>query len=104
MKYYLELRFKREDGKTIAAISEEVNAYEGRRMQQINKPPPAPLSGLTFNDIVDVIKLKKFRRDLFDGSCRRMGERLANYMEDREGWHGDGRRETIEKLEQANDR
>ena len=51
-----------------------------------------------FDQVVEVLKEKKLRRDMLPSFARQMGDALADHLEDREGWHGEGRRERIEEI------
>jgi hypothetical protein len=37
--------------------------------------------------VIDLMKQRHYRRDLFVSECRRLGGHLADCMEDAEGWH-----------------
>lgn len=51
------------------------------------KPPlPAELGG-TFEETIEVLRKREYRRDLFTRSCTALGAQLAERMEDAEGWH-----------------
>lgn len=54
--------------------------------------PPCPFSD-TFDSVIQLMKRREFRKDLFRSSCTRMGAKLVEYMEDKEGWHGVDRQE-----------
>ena len=55
-------------------------------------PPPVP--GLvSFDDAVEVLKRREYRKDLFIDAARRLGTLLAERMEDAEGWHDASRQE-----------
>jgi len=38
-------------------------------------------------DVVEIMKLREFRKDFFINECVRIGTLLAERMEDAEGWH-----------------
>jgi hypothetical protein len=50
--------------------------------------PPSRCRNLTrFTDTVEILKRRKYRKDLFIDAARRIGALLAERMEDAEGWH-----------------
>lgn len=61
---------------------------------KINPPLQDPISG-TFNEVVEILKRKEFRKDLFVREATRLGHLLAARMEDKEGWHGIERQERL---------
>ena len=53
-----------------------------------------PVPGLmAFNEAVEVLKRREYRKDLFIKEAHRLGTLLAERMEDAEGWHGIKRQE-----------
>ena len=52
-----------------------------------------PVPGLTFDGVVTMMKKREFRRGLLRKAAVRLVERMADFMEDREGWHGTDRAE-----------
>lgn len=56
--------------------------------------PDIPLH--TFEEMVTILKRKTFRRDILKDTALRLAGQIANYLEDREGWHGEDRRESAE--------
>lgn len=59
------------------------------------------LDGRSFEAAVEVLKTKQFRKDLFIAESKRLGALLAEYMEDKEGWHGEDRQQTILEREKS---
>ena len=55
-------------------------------------PPPAP-GFVRFDDAVEILKRREFRKDLFTEAAQRLGTLLAERMEDAEGWHDASRQE-----------
>lgn len=49
---------------------------------------------------VKILRKRELRKDLFAREAHRLGESLAEYMEDKEGWHGTDRRDRIREIEQ----
>ena len=57
-------------------------------LMHIEPPPPFPVGGKRgFDRVVEVLRRKQYRRDLFVKECERLGELLSERMEDAEGWH-----------------
>jgi len=51
----------------------------------------------SFEQVVEIIKRREFRKDLFIRECQRLGALLAERMEDAEGWHDASRIEPAKK-------
>jgi hypothetical protein len=49
---------------------------------------------------VEVLKRRRFRKDLFIAEAERLGRLLAQCMEDKEAWHGERRQELIAQSEE----
>jgi hypothetical protein len=47
-----------------------------------------------FAETVTVLRRRQFRREALPEIARQLGAKLADYIEDREGWHGTGRQQT----------
>ena len=54
------------------------------------------LGSMPIDGAVEIMSVKKFRRSLLVSEARRAGALLADHLEDREGWHGEERRERVE--------
>lgn len=70
------------------------------QMGQISPPDRFDPMG-SFEKTVKVIKRREFRRSLLQDLCNNLGYNLAVYLEDKEGWHGESRKEGIERKEVA---
>jgi hypothetical protein len=56
------------------------------------KPPGDQIpDGRTFEEIIEVIRNREFRKELFVKEATRLGHLLAERMEDAEGWHDESR-------------
>lgn len=98
-RWTLQLTFKNEMG-TNYHMAIDIHHYIAREFQQI-KPPPRDdiermLNPMSFADVCEVIKTRQFRKDLFVQEATRLGQLLAERMEDKEGWHGENRAEALE--------
>lgn len=51
------------------------------------KPPPDIPGAMSFDDVVETLKRKEFRKKFFVAECTRIGALLAERMEDADGWH-----------------
>lgn len=63
----------------------------------IERVPPLPERGPpgvgmnTFEEAVEVLQTRQFRKDLFIAQAHNLGALLAERMEDAEGWHDQSR-------------
>lgn len=55
-----------------------------------------------FDAAVEVLRVKEFRRGLLQQAAAMTGMQLADFLEDREGWHGIDRQERVEKIATEN--
>lgn len=93
-RWTLQLTFKNNEGMSYhMAVDIEHNI--ARTLQRIEPPPPAEISPFTFTDVVEIIRRRVFRKDLFVREATRLGHLLAERMEDKEGWHGIKREEQL---------
>lgn len=89
-KWILQLTLINERGQSFhqaVRISEDI-------MQQIQRIDPPSFSE-NFDGVCKIIKRKEFRKNLFVEQSTTLGRLLAAYMEDKEGWHGEDRKERI---------
>ena len=78
----------------MAVDSEEFPIFSERFVDEMKAG--LAFSGPTALDqAVKVLKKREFRRDRLRDAARKLAERMADYIEDSEGWHGDRRRELI---------
>jgi hypothetical protein len=59
--------------------------------------PPGPIFVGGFDEVVAVMKRKQFRRDVLRQCAQQLADRIADHLEDKEGWHGEERRERNQK-------
>lgn len=88
-RYTLELRLVDHEGSDTLAMAVQL-AHEVVRIS------PRMVSELqfglgTFDTAVNVLKQRTFRKDELIAAARTLGARLAERMEDAEGWHGERR-------------
>ena len=77
-------------------------AYQGPRVAE-DLRELGPLGLMSFDDAVEILKVKEFRRGKLVYCAQMMGEQMANFLEDREGWHGLDRQEATERRAQGKD-
>lgn len=95
-KWVLQLTFKNDYGQS-HHMAIDVGHDVAREIYHIEPPPPAEISHLTFSDVATILKRKQFRKDLFMRECTRLGAKLAEFLEDKEGWHGASRQDNAER-------
>ena len=97
MKSKLTLTFSAEFNEQYSMVI-YLDESVAKKFSQI-KPPGIPSTIIlnSFEEIVDILKIKQFRKDLFMNECRRLGALLAERMEDAEGWHDESRIEPAKK-------
>lgn len=70
----------------------EMTASDMERIKPLGKTAFAVmLDGRTFDQAVEVLRTKQFRKDLFLDVAASLGRLLAERMEDAEGWHDESR-------------
>lgn len=52
---------------------------------------------VSFNEAVTILKERKLRRDELDHLARQLAQQLVDYLEDKEGWHGEARQEAAKR-------
>lgn len=99
MKLFFEMAIVDSYGKVHAKLRREIHedaAYMGDRIVSDMKASADLGIGLmTFDEAVRVMKRKEFRRQLLVSAAQQCGAALADYLEDKEGWHGLDRQERI---------
>lgn len=89
-------------GKVHAKIRREIHedaAYIGNRIvDEMRAGADIGIPLVSFETAVEIMKRKEFRRGLLMSAASQCGEALANFLEDREGWHGIDRQEKTENI------
>ncbi len=67
--------------------------FGDRQVEDIKAPIPG--IGPDFEEMVEVLRMKEFRRGTLKQVATQLGGKLADYMEDSEGWHGTDRQERV---------
>jgi hypothetical protein len=90
----LELRIIDPMGRTYSRKAIGVDAFTfGERFVV---PPPGPFDGLSFDNVVERIQKKEFRKDILETECLRLGRAMGEHLEDKEGWHGVDRQSSVD--------
>lgn len=88
--YKLRMIFEDVYGRTIHEVAMGVRHCVGRELEKLE--PPAPLlRPMSFEEVAAVLKKRQLRKDEFMDAAKRLGQKLAESMEDKEGWHGEDR-------------
>lgn len=80
----------------MAVGSDEFPAFSERFVEDM-KAGLAFVGPGAFDEAVTVMKKREFRRDILARAADILAVRLADYIEDKEGWHGERRRDTIKR-------
>lgn len=84
----------------MATDTDEFPIFSERFVEDVRAPIEVPgFSVLSFDTVVSALKRREFRRDLLLHAAKKLAARLGDYIEDKEGWHGEGRREHIKQHE-----
>ncbi len=82
----------------------DLNKHTAEKIKKVNPPIDHSVPWLssaanlnTFEEVVEIIQTREFRKDLFISECQRLGTLLAERMEDAEGWHDASRIEPAKK-------
>lgn len=103
-KWSLQLSLVSDRGESFhQAIDADIFAID--EMVVINPPAKDPigrmLGGDTFDTVIKKMRKRELRKDIMRDECLRLGAKLAEYMEGREGWHGVDRQERIREYEKS---
>lgn len=90
--------FGREVGH-MAVGADEFPVFSDRFVDEVTAPAAVGFSMLSFDTVVTVLKERKFRREILMDAARKLAARLSDYIEDKEGWHGERRRDAIKSRE-----
>jgi hypothetical protein len=73
----------------------------GERLADDMKAGVAFAGPSAFEQTVSTLKSRQFRRDLLERAAQMLGKKLADHLEDREGWHGLDRQEAARNVEKT---
>ncbi len=104
MKPKLTLTFDPGEGESVVRMCIDLDRHTARQFQCIKPPIQHTVTWLSgaaaldsFEDVVEIMKIREFRKDFFIRECRRIGTLLAERMEDAEGWHDSSRVEPAKR-------
>ncbi len=63
----------------------------------VNLDPPNPFDMRGFEETVEVIRKREYRKEDFERMAKSLAVKLGERMDDEEGWHGIGRQSTYEQ-------
>jgi len=63
----------------------------------VNLNPPSPFDMCGFEETVEIIRKREYRKEDFERMARLLAIKLGERMEDEEGWHGVSRQSTYEQ-------
>ncbi len=94
----LILTFDPGEGVPVVRMCIDLDQHTARQFQSITPPIQHGVPWLSgtavlesFEEVVEIMKVREFRKDFFIRECRRLGALLAERMEDAEGWHDTSR-------------
>ena len=98
-----ELKLFDDYGRVHGVVRREISekaAYMGPRIKEdLELGAIAADMGTTpFDATVEVLRVREFRRGLLRDAAAWAGLQLADFLQDREGWHGLDRQEATEKI------
>lgn len=94
---YVRDEFGQEVGH-MAVGADEFPVFSERFVDEVRAPIDVGFSILSFDQVVSTLKQREFRREILMDAARKLAARLSDYIEDKEGWHGESRREAIKKV------
>lgn len=97
MKLYFELKLVDERGEVQAAVRHKFGREAAYRGDRIGGEMRMGVGAASFEDAVKVLKVREFRKRLLIDTAKQAGAQLAEFLEDREGWHGLDRQEGVER-------
>jgi len=96
MKWTLQLTLKNDRGENYHTAIDIGHTISGSR-PVFPLRPPSEYDFATFDTVVEILKARTLRKDVFGQECQRLGRKLAEHLEDKEGWHGEDRKEAANK-------
>jgi len=104
MKPKLTLTFDPGEGAPIVRMCLDLDRHTACQFESIKPPILHTVPWVTgsvalqsFDEVVEIMKVREFRKDFFIRECRRIGALLAERMEDAEGWHDASRIEPAKR-------
>jgi hypothetical protein len=81
-------------GKSYSAVM-PIDAFQAMD-RYVNLTPPNEFDGRGFEQTVEIIRKREYRKEDFQNAARKLAILLGERMEDEEGWHGISRQSTYE--------
>ncbi len=75
-------------------VAIELDRFTAGEFMRLKPPVPGLVN---FDDAVDILKTREFRKQLFTKTATRLGTSLAERMEDKEGCQGVDRAEKLDR-------
>ena len=76
---------------------EALVCWDAQRQEvEIKVERPCEITG-SFDELIHQMKSREYRKETFGDIGRRLGNLLAERLEDKEGWHGEDRAEKTNK-------
>lgn len=85
----------------MATDTDEFPFFSERLIEDLRAPIDAGFGVMSMDEVVSTLRKREFRRDLLLEAAKKLASRLADYIEDAEGWHGEKRREAIKEQRRA---
>ena len=101
-RLFFEMKMFDDYGRVHGVVRRELDenaAFQGQRIAEDMRLGVVGMgSASPFDTAVEVLRVKEFRRSLLKEAGAWAGVQLADFLEDREGWHGIERQERVEKI------
>lgn len=97
MDFSLRVEMIDAHGRVVAAIVRPLPREAAFMGERIGDEVSAGVYG-SFDQVVEVLKVKELRRGLLADTAMEAGYQIADFLQDREGWHGIERQETTRKI------
>lgn len=96
----LMLSEKRGSGRYVMAIDlpRDVAGEFRRAVDDMKAGAALGIPLMSFDQAITLMKQREFRRERFIREAQRLGAKLADFMEDNEGWHGVDRQEITDEI------
>ena len=79
--------------------SNDFPIYSEQFVEDVRNPSPFNTSLVDFDGLVPIMKKREFRKMILKKAAIRLAGELGDYVEDKEGWNGEDRRDTIKENE-----
>jgi hypothetical protein len=102
-RLYFELKLVDGYGEIHGIVRREIDkdaAFKGQRIAEEASLGIFPRRGgeSAMSALANVLQVREFRRDLLVAAAKVAAQQLADFLQDREGWHGLDRQDAVEKI------